>query len=99
MQRSCGISVDIGRVQNQRARNGFDFMATGERPNDSFVRRDFDQVRRAAKLVGMSEPVGHERVAVGQSLEAGHELEADAGQFIALHLPDRFASGIHFKNP
>ncbi len=74
-----------------------DFGGTGEGPDDAFVWSDFDEVGGGAELI-VAEPVGHERVSVGQTLQTGHKLQGDTGEFVGLDLPDGVARGIHFKD-
>ncbi len=85
------------RVEDLHAGDGLHGLVVEEGPHHLLFGRDFDQVGGFPKLA-MAEPIGHDGVAVGQALHAGHEFEADAGQFVPLHLPDRFAVGIDFKD-
>ena len=69
----------------------------GETPDRTLARRDFDQVRRLAELA-VAEPVADQCVAIGKALDAGQELEAVTGHFLALNLPDRAVLRIHLED-
>src|SRR5271157_5466196 len=75
------------RVQNFDTRNGLHGFVIGKGPDHALVPRDLDDVGGLAELA-VSQPVSHDRVAIRQPVQAGHELQADAGQLLAAHLPD-----------
>ena len=53
---------------------------------------------RGLAELAVTEPVGHDGVAVRQALQSGHELEMDAGQFIGFDLPYRLAFLVHLDD-
>src|SRR5262249_27867488 len=57
-----------------------------EGPHDFFVRRHFDELRVVRAGVAIAES----RVAVGQTLDARHPRQGDAGQIVLLDFPDDF---------
>ena len=65
-----------GQIEQFHTGDGLDGLVAVKGPHHAFVRRDFDQVGRGANLI-VPEPVGHDGVAVGQALQAGHEFQAD----------------------
>jgi hypothetical protein len=56
------------RVQQLHAGNGPHRLVVGKSPDDFFVGRDFDEMRRLAELI-VAEPVCYQRVSIGQALE------------------------------
>src|ERR1035437_4653988 len=86
MQNRAGDGV-AGHVQDLDTGDGLHGLVIGKGPDHALVPRYLDEVGGLAQLA-VSQPVAHDRVAVGQPVEAGHELQADAGQLLAANLPD-----------
>src|ERR1035438_6504063 len=65
-------------------------------PHHLLAWRHLDDVRGLPKMP-VAQPVCHDRVAVGQALEACHEFKADAGKVATLDRPNGLPKGVHLE--
>ena len=82
-----GGNAIAGGIQNLDTRDRLHGLVVGKSPHGPLVASDLNQVGSLAELA-VSKPVTHYRIAVGQPVQARHELQADARQLVASNLPE-----------
>ena len=91
------LSGVAGEVEELDLIDGLKMGVVGEFPNDFLVARDLEKMRLFAEMA-VSKIIAADRIAVGQTLDAGHQAQWIAGDFIFTQFPHGFQRGIEFDH-